>query len=375
MLRDSYDAIVIGGGPAGLATSRELRRRGVDHLVLERGDRIGYTWSNLYESLVLHTGKHMSSLPGLPFARGTPLFPSRLDFLNYLDAYVRAFELPVETGAAVETIERRDRGWQVRTADGRVLRTRAVTVATGIVSNPAIPAIPGAEGYRGQLLHSAAYRRAQPFTGQRVLVVGAGNSAGEIAAELAASGARATVAVRSGANVVPRDLLGVPIQYFANLIAVLPRDAQRAIAGAMTRVSQRVRGPSVLPARVGDRCSDVPLIGFHLVDAVKAGTVRLAGAIAAFTAGGVHFSDGRTEDFDSVIMATGYRPALALLGSHARLDACGFALRRDRVTSATEPDLYFVGHNYDLRGALRNIALDGPLAARRIASGLRSSRF
>ncbi len=79
----TVDAVVIGAGPAGLATSRELGRRGVAHVVLERGDRIGYTWANLYDSLVLHTGKHMSALPGLRFPESTPLFPTRRDFVEY----------------------------------------------------------------------------------------------------------------------------------------------------------------------------------------------------------------------------------------------------------------------------------------------------
>jgi putative flavoprotein involved in K+ transport len=78
---DHY-AVVIGAGPAGLATSRELGRRGIDHVVLERGEALGHTWAHLYDSLVLHTGKHLSSLPGLPFPRTTRLFPSRHDFLT-----------------------------------------------------------------------------------------------------------------------------------------------------------------------------------------------------------------------------------------------------------------------------------------------------
>src|SRR4029453_14631728 len=90
-------AIVVGAGPGGLATSRELARGGIEHLVLERGDRIGHSWHNLYDSLLLHTGKHLSTLPGQRFPTSTPLFPTRRDFLDYLERYVARFRLPVHT--------------------------------------------------------------------------------------------------------------------------------------------------------------------------------------------------------------------------------------------------------------------------------------
>jgi cation diffusion facilitator CzcD-associated flavoprotein CzcO len=359
-----HSAVVIGAGPAGLATSRELSRRRIEHVVLERGGAPGHTWANLYDSLVLHTGKHLSSLPGLAFSRTTRLFPSRSDFVHYLQEYVRQFALPVRTGAEVETLTRADGRWHVRTTAGAELISTAVVMATGIVSNPFTAPIPGSERFAGRLLHSVEYRRPDAHAGCRVLVVGAGNSAGEIAAELASSGAQVTIAVRSGARVVPRDLLGVPIQYLAVGISGLPRSVQRSIAGAVAQVSTLARGPAVIPPPVKKKCSDVPLIGFHLVDAIRAGAIRLKGGVAGFTAAGARFDDGSEEPFDDVIMATGYRAAVGVLGSLIRTDRCGFAVRRGRVMSADQPNLYFVGHNYDTRGALRNIAQDSRLVAK-----------
>ena len=163
--------------------------------------------------------------------------------------------------------------------------------------------------------------------GRRVLVIGAGNSAGEIAAELAAAGAQVTVAVRSGARVVPRDLFGVPIQYLAVAISRFPRHVQQSIAAGMARAAELARGPAVLPPPPQTRCSDVPLIGFHLVDAIRAGTIRLRRGVAEFTPAGVQFDDGTDEPFDDVILATGYRAAVGMLGDLIRIDGCGFAVR------------------------------------------------
>jgi putative flavoprotein involved in K+ transport len=96
----------------------------------------------------------------------------------------------------------------------------------------------------------------------------------------------------------------------------------------------------------------------------------MTGPVAELTRDGARFSDGREEAFGAIILATGFRPALTVLGNAIRLDECGFARRQGRVRSADHPDLYFVGHTYDLRGALRNIAADSRLAGRLIANAL-----
>ena len=368
-MRRSIDAVVIGAGPAGLATSRALALLGVAHVVLERGQP-GHTWANLYDSLVLHTGRALSSLPELEFPRGTPQFPSRAELLLYLRRYAETFDIPVESGADVVRARHDQSGWTIETRDGSSLRAAALVVATGVAANPYVPGVPQRDRFGGRVIHSAEYRRPEPYVGRRVLVVGAGNSAGEIAAELAQAGARATVAIRSGATTVPRDIAGVPIQYLAIAVAWLPRRAQQLAAAAVGEMSSLVRGASPLPtARVGG-CRAVPLIGFHLVDAVKAGRIVLRGGVDSFTPDGVRFADGAEEAFDDVILATGYRAALGFLGDAIRLDACGFGLRRGLVASADHPSLFFVGHNYDSRGALLNIARDSRRAARSVSEWL-----
>ena len=224
-------------------------------------------------------------------------------------------------------------------------------------------------------MHSADYRRPEGFAGQRVLVVGVGNSAGEISAELAHAGADVSVAVRSGATVVPRDIAGVPIQYLAVLLSRLPKRLQAMMAAMVGRLSELVRGPAVLPRPAGAGCHQVPLIGFHLTDAIRSGAIRLQRGVASFTRDGVQFTGGIAEPFDSVILATGYRAALGLLGPAVHTDACGFAKRQGLVASADDPALFFVGHNYDLRGGLLNIGRDARLAVRQIVALRPSLKF
>lgn len=365
----AYPVLVIGAGPAGLATAACLARRGIAYRLLERGGTLGHTWANLYDSLVLHTGRHLSTLPGRGFPAGTPLFPTREDFVAYLRDYAAAHRLQVEAGVTVDALRRSTHGWAAVTADGTRIEGSSAVVCTGIVSNPRVPALPGRDDYRGTLLHAAAYRRPDPFVGQRVLVVGVGNSGGEIGSELARAGAQVTVLVRSGAHVVPLTIGGIPVQYLSLALRRLPRVAQELVVRQVARATERRRGAPVLPRPPHSPLDAIPLIGFHLVDAIRAGTVQVQqGEIVRLTTTGAEFSDGTTGAFDAIILATGYRPALGMLHDLVQVDARGFARRRDRVTSADQPGLYFVGHNYDATGGLANIRRDAPIVARHIVA-------
>lgn len=320
--------IVVGAGPAGLATSRELVRLGVDHVVLERGE-IGESWRRYYDSLVLHTGRHLSSLPGVPFERADPLFVPRDRFVRYLVRYADTLGLPVRAGVAVTSVRHETDHWELETTEG---------------------------GWRG-----------------RALVVGAGNSGGEIAAELARVVPPVAIAIRSGVVVVPRTVLGIPSQYLGMLIRRLPRVVVAPLIAAATRF-RASRLPAALPRSSASPLDEIPLIGMHLPDAIRSGRVRVRPGVAGFDRALVRFADGTSEPFDEVIMATGFRAAIEWLGDLVGRDGRGFARRTDRVTSSDQAGLFFVGHEYDASGGLVNIRHDAPIAAKRAAAWLAGSR-
>ncbi|MEP7345461.1 MAG: NAD(P)/FAD-dependent oxidoreductase [Gemmatimonadaceae bacterium] len=363
----SAPVLIVGGGPAGLATAAALSMRGIAYRVVERGPILGHMWRNAYDSLTLHTGRHMSGLPGMGFAAGTPLFPTKDQFWSYLTAYAERYAITVETDCEVRSIMPGSNGWMAETATS-IVHTPHVVIATGIMSNPQTPDIPGRTRFTGRVMHSVEYRRPSDFVGQRVLVIGVGNSGGEIASELGHAGVDVTIAVRSGANVVPRQIAGVPIQYIAYGLRTLPLGAREWIADVVQNVSAMKRGAPVFPRARTSALESVPLIGFHLVDAIRAGIVQLKlTGVAEFTAGGIRFADNSERPYDVVILATGFASALGPLGDLVRRDAKGFALRSDRVTSADQSSLYFVGSNYDATGGLANIRTDAMLVAERIA--------
>ena len=327
---------------------------------------MGTSWVNAYDSLRLHTGRHMSTLPGYGYARGVPLFPTREQFVDYLRAYAERSTLNVETGSDVSALHRRGNEW-VAVVNGSEVPGRAVVMATGIMSKPVSPQIPDMDSFAGEIIHSVQYRRPEPFLGKRVLVVGVGNSGGEIASELGNAGIDVTILVRRGANVVPRAIAGVPIQYLAAAVRRLPRPARVRVTGLVQTLSELRNGPPVLPRPPWSVLDAIPVIGFHLVDAIRAGKVAVKlGSIDRLQRAGARFSDGSVAEFDRIILATGFSPALDPLGALIRRDERGFALRTDNVTSADQPDLYFVGQRYDTTGAIANIKADAREVARRV---------
>lgn len=367
-LRPELPVLIVGAGPAGLATAYELGRRRIPYRLFERGPTLGNSWVNAYDSLQLHTGRHMSTLPGPGYRPGTPLFPTRDEFVDYLRDYADRNAIRVETGRNVESLRRNGEEW-IALVNGEEVRGCAVVMAAGIMSNPVTPDFPGRDQFAGEVIHSVEYRRPDRYRDKRVLVVGAGNSGGEIAAELGSAGAGVTILVRQGANVVPRSIAGLPIQYLAAGMRRLPYPVRRAIASGMKRLSLLRVSADILPRPPWTPVDRIPIIGFNLVEALRAGTVRLKLAtIDRFDRSGVLFGDGTHQEFDAVILATGFAPALDPLGSLIRRDDRGFAMRTDDVTSADHPGLWYVGMRYDTTGAIANIKADAQVVGKRLAS-------
>ena len=199
------------------------------------GRRWPIPWRNHYDRLHLHTVKQQSQLPGLPFAKELPRYVSRADFVAYLEAYAAHFSIVPRTGEAVRRVGAADGGFVVESARA-VYRARAVVVATGYSRVPNPERLPEQERFRGPVVHSSSYRNAEGFAGQRVLVVGAGNTGAEIALDLANCGAKPTLTVRAPVNVVPRDLLGMPIQ----LTSIRMRKAPLKVADGIGRLASRL---------------------------------------------------------------------------------------------------------------------------------------
>jgi cation diffusion facilitator CzcD-associated flavoprotein CzcO len=367
-MTSSADAIIVGAGPAGLACAATMSAAGLDVTVLEKADTVGAVWRRHYDRLHLHTDRNHSGLPGMAMPKAYPVYPSRAQLVEYLESYAAHFAIRPVFNTTVSRIRRNGTLWHADTAQ-QSISAPVVVVATGIADAPYRPSWPGVEGYSGAILHSSEYRNPELYAGKRVLVVGFGNSGGEIALDLANAGIDVALAVRGPVQILPRDLLGFPILSWAILYRRLPARLVDIVNAPVLRLAvgdfERLglRRAAKGPRQMVEEDGRIPLIDVGTLAKIRDGSIRIFGGIDRFTPDGVVFAGPVAEKFDAVVLATGFRPDLRQLipGIEGVFDNHGMPLVTGRPTQA--PGLYFCGQVTSPTGQLREIAME----AQRIA--------
>ncbi|MEV5442208.1 ArsO family NAD(P)H-dependent flavin-containing monooxygenase [Streptomyces sp. NPDC052644] len=318
------DVVVVGGGQAGLAAGYHLRRRGVDFTVLDAGAAPGGSWQHMWDSLRLFSPAGHSSLPGrLMPSRPGETYPDAGHVVDYLADYEKRYALPVQHGTRVEAVHR-DGDRLLVEADCGTWRARAVISATGTWSRPFVPAVPGRGLFTGRQLHTVRYRRPDDFSGQRVIVVGGGNSGAQIAADLAlAGGVAVTWATRRTPRFLPDDIDG---------------RALFGVATARRRALDEGRGDTGGVASLGDIVAVPPVRA-----ARDAGLLTARPMFTELTADGVRWADGSRGGADAIVWCTGFRPALGHLAPLGLRGARGHVPTRG-TRALGEPRLHLLGY-------------------------------
>jgi len=232
---------VIGGGPSGIAAAKALLAEGLIVVVFEKSDQVVGNWvyreepghSSVYETTHIISSKTFSQYEDFPMPAEYPDYPSHAQLKAYFQAYARHFGVDARTlfRSEVMRAERRDDGqWSLTVRDTEDVRTErfdALIVANGHHWDPVTPDVPGQ--FSGQILHSHAFKKAEPFRGQRVLVVGAGNSACDVAVETSRVSARTCLSVRRGQHIIPKFLFGVPNDVLYARLLGLPRTLRQPL--------------------------------------------------------------------------------------------------------------------------------------------------
>jgi cation diffusion facilitator CzcD-associated flavoprotein CzcO len=362
------DALIVGAGPAGLACAMALRATGLNVAVLEKDDSVGALWRRHYDRLHLHTDRGHSALPGMPMPQSYPAYPSRAQVVDYLQNYAARFGIAPVFGTEVSRIRREGASWLAET-DGASFAAPIAIVATGIAGAPYRPSWPGMDVFSGSIVHSSEYRNPEPYTGKRVLVVGFGNSGGEIALDLAEAGVSVALAIRGPVQILPRDLLGFPILSWAILYRHFPARLVDAINAPILRLAVGnfeelgLRRAAKGPRQMVDEDRRVPLIDVGTLARIRDGSIKIRSGIEHLTADDVVFSDGTVGSFDAIITATGYRPDLRRLVPNVDgvFDQGGMPRVTGHPTAA--PGLYFCGQITVPTGQFREIGIE----AQRIA--------
>ncbi|MCQ4207548.1 flavin-containing monooxygenase [Streptomyces longispororuber] len=317
------DLIIIGAGQAGLATAALARRYGFGRpLLLEAAGEPAGSWPHYYDSLTLFSPARYSALPGLPLPGDPDRYPTRDEVVDYLRQYAVRLYADVRTRTRVTSVRREGGAWIVNAEDGASWSARTVIAATGNYATPHAPLLAGQDAFTGRVLHAAEYRSPESFAGHRVVVVGGGNSAVQIAAELGAV-ADTSLATRRPLGWMPQTTLG--------------RDLHWWLKHTRLDIAPIRRWLEKLPVSVLDDGRYRAALDRHGVDQ-RSMFVR-------YEADGVVWDDGTKERVDAVLLATGYHLAFPYLEGTGALDRSGQPMHRGGVASGV-PGLGFVGMEF-----------------------------
>jgi putative flavoprotein involved in K+ transport len=374
MAQPDAEVLVIGAGPAGIATAWHLQRVGIPYAVVDRAPVLADTWSRLYPSLRLNTTRFYSHLPGARFPLSFGLFPTARQYHEYLVRFVHQHRLIMHLGISVERLRPLGAGWEVTTSAG-TWHYPFVVSATGRFGNPIWPAIEGLDAFGGLRMHAHDYRSNDAFAGKRVLVVGNGPSGVDIAVDIAqVAQAPVTITMRSGMRVLPRYPYGLPKHLWMMLAEPLPARWRTWLIDRISNANFIDQTRLGIPLPKGDAAtSAVPYRGMELVRAIRAGRVQPAAAPLRFGADCVTLEDGSTLQIDAVVLATGYQPVcMTYLDIPLETDGQGWPLREpgsQRV--AGHPGLFLIGVYYKGKGAMYNFNVEAALATDEIARARR----
>ncbi|WNC73756.1 NAD(P)/FAD-dependent oxidoreductase [Thalassotalea psychrophila] len=314
-----YDYIVVGGSQAGLAMGYQLKKLDVSFLIVDSGNEIGSAWLNRWDSLTLFTPKQYNGLPGLPY-QGPNEYPTKVDVAAYLTNYVSKFKLPIQLKTTVQALHKNNQTYTLDTSMGE-LHCKNVVVATGPFHTPFIPDCAANIDAGITQLHSSAYKGPKQLQQGDTLVVGGGDSAVQILAEISETDRTCYSSGINSLASLPQSFLGKTLWWWLKNIGVLSLSKY-----------------SYLGKQIAKRMQ--PVIGTNVKKLLKKSNIKQVGRTVAATSNSITFSDTEVHSIKNIVWATGYKPDFSWLGN-VKLDEQGYP-ENYRGVSAVQ-GLYFIG--------------------------------
>ncbi|KAK1411780.1 hypothetical protein QVD17_32511 [Tagetes erecta] len=313
--------VIVGAGPSGLATAACLKEQGVPSVVIERSNCIASLWQlKTYDRLRLHLPKRFCELPLMPFPDDYPTYPDKQQFVEYLETYAKRFRIdPVFDSSVVKGEYDESIGmWRVKCVGlkGEEMEyvCRWLVVATGENAEAVVPEIQGIERFEGVVRHTSEYKSGCEFKGKKVLVVGCGNSGMEVCLDLCNYNAKPSLVVRDAVHVLPRDMLGKST--FGLSMWLLKWLPVRLVDRFLLLVSWLMLGntarfgldrPVMGPLELKNKSGKTPVLDVGALAKIKSGDIKIYPGIQQIENQSVQFFNGKTEKFDAIILATGYK--------------------------------------------------------------------
>ncbi|KAF3340132.1 indole-3-pyruvate monooxygenase YUCCA2-like protein [Carex littledalei] len=319
--------IVVGAGPSGLAVAACLKEKGIPSIILERSDCIASLWQHkTYDRLSLHLPKKFCELPLMPFPFDFPPYPSKKQFVLYLEAYAKQFGINPLFNRSVSSAEY-DKTvglWRVHTIGPKneevEYTCRWLIVATGENAEIVTPEIEGLTGFSGPVVHTSMYKSGQYFEGKRVLVIGSGNSGMEVCLDLCNHNGHPHIVVRDTVHILPREMLGqstfglsmwllkwFPVRWVDRFLLLI----SWFMLGNTARYG--LKRPNIGPLELKSVTGKTPVLDVGTLSRIKSGDIKVVKpSVSKFDGKRVEFVDGQSEEFDAVVLATGYKSNVPL---------------------------------------------------------------
>jgi dimethylaniline monooxygenase (N-oxide forming) len=352
---------VIGAGSSGIAACQVLNARGIAFDCFEKGSEVGGNWryendnelSSAYRSLHINTSRGLMAYRTYPMPDDYPDYPNHFQIARYFDDYVDHFALreKIHFRTEVLSVVPVDGEWEVRVRerDGgeESRRYRAVLVANGHHWDPRWPEppFPGSDRFEGEQIHVHHYREPEILSGKRVLVLGIGNSATDIAVESSRIAEKTFLAMRRGAYVMPKYLNGKPVDEAASkLLTMMPLQVQRFVLGRMLGLTAGDMTSYGLPKPDHKLLEAHPTVSAELLSRLGHGDIEVKPNIDRFLGGRtVRFVGGSEEEIDLVVYCTGYKVSFPFFDEDLVSARENRLPLYRRVVSVDRPGLYFIG--------------------------------
>ncbi|RUR16887.1 monooxygenase [Legionella sp. km535] len=311
---------VIGAGPSGIAAIKNLQEQGLTSITaFEKNNQIGGNWvydennnhSSVYETTHIISSKRWSQFEDFPMPAEYSDYPSHAQLLNYFKSYAEHFDLNkyVRFNTTVLKVARtEEQKWNVLYEDSQGTHEECydyLLVANGHHWDPTMPEYQGE--FTGEVLHSHQYKKASIFKDKRVLVVGGGNSACDVAVEISRVSPKTCISMRRGYHIFPKFIFGKPTDVAVAKIQWMPSWLRQKFISLVVRGLQGRYGKYKLMKPDCGPLEIHPTINSELLYFIRHGKILPRPGISHFDGNVVHFTDGSKDEFDTVIFATGYQ--------------------------------------------------------------------
>ena len=363
---------IVGAGSSGITACQVLQARGVEFDCYEVGSQVGGNWrydndnqmSSAYQSLHINTSRQLMEYAAYPMPEDLPDYPSHWQIAAYFDDFVDHFGFrdrirfrtevvkvePVSEGLVSGASAEGGR-WRVtvRPVGGGEPETHLydhVVVANGHHWDPRWPepAFPGSEDFPGLQLHAHHYRTPDPLVGKRVLVLGIGNSATDIAVESSRVAASTDLAMRRGAHIVPKYMFGIPTDHLTESpLARGPFRVQQLGMSLLLRLTQGRQSSYGLPKPDHRVLEAHPTVSQELLNRLGHGDITVRPNIDRFEGSKIFFADGSAGEYDVVVYCTGYKVSFPFLDSRVVDAEDNHVDLYRRVVDPEHPGLFFLG--------------------------------